>query len=178
MLQDADQPELHKQAIEHAWKVHAAQADWTGKADTKASFSFTIESATLGVTVALSAANRIFASMPSGLPPFLYWVGVVALLAGMFCALMCVVPRLKSKGLLKAAEENFIYFGHARYWDADKLADAFKAHDMLPMIARQIVVMADVAWDKHKWVQRSMTFGAIGGACLGTAGMMLAGVHR
>ncbi|WP_077490879.1 Pycsar system effector family protein [Sinomonas mesophila] len=178
MVPEAGHPERDKQAIEQAWKVHAAQVDWTGKVDTKASFAFTIESATLGITVALSATNRIFASMPSGLPPFLYWAGIVALLCGMFCALMCVIPRLKSKDLLKTAEENFIYFGHARHWDPDRLVDAFKEHDMLPMITRQIVVMADVAWDKHKWVQRSMALGVVAGVCLGISGMMLSSVHH
>lgn len=161
------------QAIGQAWQIHQAQADWTGKVDAKASFAFAIESAGIATTVVLSGENRIFSARPAAIIDVLYWVGLVALLAGAFFAVAVVIPRLKSHGTFKASKRNYIYFGHVRHWEADELAEALKTTDILPVITRQIVVMGDIAWQKHRWVQISMWCGALGGLCLGASGFLL-----
>jgi hypothetical protein len=161
-----------KNAIDNAWKIHAAQVDWTGKVDTKASFAFALESAIIATTVALSASGRLFSDLPPGIGPLFYWLGLLSLVAGAFFALVVVRPRLKATGLHKGSEENYIYFGHAQYWEGDDLAAALKERDILPVITRQIVVMADIAWQKHRWVQWSMTLGGVGGALLVACGLI------
>ena len=161
-----------KDAIDNAWKIHAAQAEWTGKVDAKASFAFAVESAIIATTVALSADGRLF-SDPNGWPDSaFYWIGILSLLAGAFFALVVVTPRLKADIVKKMAGDNFIYFGHAQYWESDDLATALKERDILPVITRQIVVMADIAWQKHRWVQLSMTLGGVGGALLVACGLV------
>lgn len=155
-----------KDTIDNAWKIHAAQVDWTGKVDVKASFAFTLESAIIATTVILSSNGRLFTDLPPGLASLSYWIGILSLAVGAFFALVVVRPRLKSPGLEKASENNYIYFGHAQYWQADELADALREGDILPVITRQIVVMAEIAMTKHRWVQWSMTLGGIGGALL------------
>jgi len=159
-------------AIEQAWKIHAAQAEWTGKVDAKASFAFAVESAIIATTVALSANGRLFSNLDGWLDGALYWIGVLSLLAGAFFALVVVRPRLKADVVKKMAKENFIYFGHVQYWESDDLAHALKERDILPVITRQIVVMADIAWQKHRWVQLSMSLGGVGGALLVACGLI------
>lgn len=162
-----------KEAIEQAWKVHQAQADWTGKVDAKASFAFAIESAAIATTVALSGDNRLFSGRSAGMIDVLYWIGLLALLAGAFFAVAVVIPRLKSDSALKASKRNYIYFGHVRHWEPDELAEALKSRDILPVITRQIVIMGDIAWQKHRWVQVSMWCGAFGGLFLGLCGLLI-----
>ncbi|WP_284984448.1 Pycsar system effector family protein [Arthrobacter sp. efr-133-TYG-118] len=161
-----------KEAIDNAWKIHAAQVDWTGKVDAKASFAFALESAVIATTVALSADGRLFSNLTTGITPVFYWLGLLSLVAGAFFALVVVRPRLKATGLQKASSENYIYFGHAQYWESDELDAALRKGDILPVITRQIVVMADIAWQKHRWVQWSMTLGGVGGALLVACGLI------
>lgn len=144
-----------KDAVDNAWKINAAQIDWTGKVDTKASFAFTLESAIIATTVALTADGRLFSDLHLAIAVVFYWMGLLSLAVGAFFALVVVRPRLKSADVKKASDENFIYFGHAQYWEADDLAEALKEREILPVITRQIVVMADIAWQKHRWVQWS-----------------------
>lgn len=161
-----------KDAIDNAWKIHAAQAEWTGKVDAKASFAFAIESAIIATTVALSANGRLYSNLNGWLSGAFFWLGILSLLAGAFFALVVVRPRLKADAVKKMADDNFIYFGHAQYWEIDDLAKALRERDILPVITRQIVVMADIAWQKHRWVQLSMTLGGVGGALLVACGLI------
>lgn len=80
--------------------------------------------------------------------------------------------RLKADVVKKMSAENFIFFGHAQYWESDDLATALKERDILPMITRQIVIMAEIAWKKHRWVQVSMTLGGVGGALMVACGLL------
>lgn len=161
-----------KSALDNAWKIHAAQVDWTGKVDAKASFAFALESAVIATTVALSADGRLFSSLPPGVVSVFYWLGLLFLAAGSFFALVVVRPRLKASQIERSSAENFIYFGHAQYWESDDLAVALKERDILPVVTRQIVVMAEIAWQKHRWVQHSMTLGGVGGALLVACGLI------
>nr|AXV46557.1 hypothetical protein pA58H2_p11 [Arthrobacter sp.] len=169
----AQPPADDKAAVEQAWKIHQAQADWTGKVDAKASFAFAIESAAIATTVVLSGDKRLFSGRPAGMVDVLYWMGLLVLLAGALFAVAVVIPRLKSDGAFKASKHNYIYFGHVRHWEAAELAEALKTRDILPVITRQIVVMGDIAWQKHRWVQISMWCGAFGGLLVGLCGLVI-----
>lgn len=157
--------------LDTAWKIHAAQVDWTGKVDSKASFAFTISSAALATTVALSADGRTFSRLSERWEHLAYWSGVALVLAGALFALMVVVPRLRHGNVESEAPTNYIYFGHLRLWTADRLVEELIGGDALPVVARQSVIMATIAWRKHRWVQRSMVCTGSGIGLLIVAGL-------
>jgi len=158
-------------ALDNAWKIHAAQVDWTGKVDAKASFAFALGSAALGTTVALTAAGRTFSRLSGWIEHTQYWVGIGSILAGSLCALLVVVPRLRRTLVDVEANSNYIYFGHLRLWNVDDLVAELTEGEILPVVARQAVVMAKIAWRKHRWVQRSMILTASGIGLLAAAGL-------
>jgi hypothetical protein len=164
--------ERDAQAIDAAWKIHAAKEGWTAKVDTKATFSFTFCSAVIGIAVGLSAKDRLYSGLESGTDITFYWVGLIALMAGAVFAIITITPRLKTADVKASSSDNFIYFGHAQHWEAGDLVDALKNRDILPVITRKITVMADIAWQKHQWVQISMWCGTIGGALLVAIGLI------
>lgn len=45
-------------ALDTAWRIHGALVDWTGKVDSKASFTVGVESAALAGVITLSASSR------------------------------------------------------------------------------------------------------------------------
>lgn len=143
--------------VEVAWRIHDAQADWTGKVDNKAAFALSIHS--LILTLSLAGATEIV--------EFRDWVvfgcGTALLLAGAVMAASVVAPRLRSRGLKRASRENYIYFGHARHWEPERLQRRLRREDPLPQLSRQIVVMAEIAWSKHVRVAWSIWLGVAGG---------------
>jgi hypothetical protein len=162
-----------KDVIDNAWKVHAAQVDWTGKVDAKASFAFGLESAAIVAVVALSAKGRIFGDLSDPAAAWLYGIGLALILVGAVFAVTAVIPRLKSDDVKRKAPDNYIYFGHAQHWEPEDLDVALRERDILPVISRQIVVMADIAWEKHRWVQLSMFAGCSGGVSTVLAALVL-----
>ena len=161
-------------ASDQAWKIHAAQVDWTGKVDAKASFAFGIESASLGVAVALSANGRLFAGLSSSAQQVAYWMAISALLVGVACSLLAVIPRLRGRTeTMREAASNYIYFGHLRHWDPADLAETLGKGGLLDVLARQCVNMAKIAWRKHRLVQASMISGSIGIASLVACGVLV-----
>ena len=162
-----------KDLTDNAWKVHAAQVDWTGKVDAKASFAFGLESAAIVTTVALSAEGRIFGDLGDPTAAWLYGIGLAFILIGAVFAVTAVVPRLKSDDVKRKAPDNYIYFGHAQHWEPEDLDTALRERDIIPVISRQIVVMAEIAWQKHRWVQVSMFAGCAGGVCVVLAALVL-----
>lgn len=162
-----------KDAIDNAWKIHAAQVDWTGKVDAKASFAFGLESAAIVAVVALSANGRIFGDLTDPAAAWLYGLGLALILVGAVCAVTVVIPRLKSDLVKDTSPDNFIFFGHAQHWEPDDLTSALQEREILPVISRQIVVMAEIAWQKHRWVQLSMFTGCTGGVCIVLAALVL-----
>lgn len=162
-----------KDVIDNAWKIHTAQVDWTGRVDAKASFAFGLESAAVVSVVALSVEGRIFSDLSEPAAVLLYVLGLFLILVGALFAVMVVIPQLKSEAAKRKARDNYIYFGHARHWDPGDLTEALKERELLPMISRQIVVMADIAWQKHRWVQFSMLTGSAGGIAIVLAALVI-----
>lgn len=155
-----------RQAVDDAWRIHDAQLDWTAKVDAKATFAFGFESAIFVTVGALVAAGKVFSA-------FHYWwlwaifflgLGLLAISVGL--AALVVGPRLRSRGLKEAADSNYIYFGHARFWSPRRLAVALRRDDLLEQLSRQIVVTAEIAWTKHVRVGQSIATGAAAGFLL------------
>ena len=168
-----DDPKPNKEALETAWKIHAALTDWTGKVDAKATFSFALESAGLTIIVALSADGRLFGSLQGVIQHVAYYSAVIALLIAAGCAMWVVMPRLRMRHVAKEWPDNFIYFGHLRYWDPSDLGQKIKDAELLPILTKQLVGMSRIAWNKHLLVKTSMIFASVGGLSLLACGMLV-----
>jgi hypothetical protein len=171
----SDKAEASSTAIDAAWKIHAAQVDWTGKVDGKAVFAFGIQSAALGLVVTLSSAGRVFAEPRTQVDSISYYLAVAALLVGVGCALFVVKPRLRGRAARREAGDGYVYFGHLRHWSADNLVQRLRSpDDLLDVLANQCVTMAKISWTKHRLVQISMLSGASGILLLVVTGINLA----
>lgn len=146
------------------WRIHDAQMDWTGKVDAKAAFALTFQAALLAGAVSL------LEEMNTGLEYVLMGLSVVLVATGAVFSALVVAPRLRSKNLHREAASNYIYFGHARSWTPDRLVADVRRADLADQIARQVIVMAEIAWIKHRRVALSIWFGVAGGAFLLAAG--------
>lgn len=162
-----------KAALETAWKIHAAIVDWTGKVDAKAAFAFALESAGIGLVINLTAKDRIFATLSGPLQNFTYYAGGLALVLAAACAMWVVIPRLRMWHVAKEWPENFIYFGHVQFWEADNLAGKIRDTELLPILTKQMIGMSKIAWRKHLLVKISMLLASIGGGAYIVCAMMI-----
>ena len=152
--------------VDTAWKIHAAHIDWTGKVDSKANFVLAIESAMFAGVLRVDLA--ILASTHS---KWAFGLGVASLVVALFFVLLVVAPRLRTSRLEAETKENFIFFGHVKNWSADDLVAALKARDILPVLSRQIVTMAGIAWTKHRRLQGSILGAVIAAALFGLSAL-------
>jgi len=157
--------------VDSAWKIHTAIVDWTGKVDSKASFALAIESAVLAGVISMTGGRRRLANL-GGWAEVLFWSGMVFLLASLLCVVYVVRPRLRSKQVSAESASNFIFFGHLKDWNAEKLEEALRQEDVLPVLSRQLVNMSRIAWDKHRMLQLSLTGAAIAGGLISVAALL------
>ncbi|MFI0155843.1 Pycsar system effector family protein [Streptomyces lydicus] len=156
---------------ETAWRIHAALGEWTARVDAKASFALTLESAALAGIVALSDNNRLFSNLTGFSVRGPLWAGIFLILAGAVLAILVVAPRLRARKKLEAEfSENFIFFGHLKYWEPVALAHKLQEQDMLPVLTNQLVNMSKIAWKKHRYVQLSFLLAGVGGILVFIAG--------
>lgn len=155
--------------VEAAWKVHGALADWTGKADIKASFALTLQSTILAVLGVLAGSGQGFRDLGSGAARPLLWVGAGLLACGAACAAVAISPNLRKERRGPAVDDDFLYFGHLRTWDPNELETALRDKDLLPALSRQLIVMSEIAWSKHRRVQWSLVLAVAGSVTLGLA---------
>lgn len=155
------------EAIDFAWKVHGALRDWTGKVDTKASFALTFESVAVGLIVNWSTGTGPLVGL-EGWALLRYRIGVGLLVFSMLAAAGAVIPRTRWRSLRDEWKTNYIYFGHLRYWGPDSLVRKWQSDDPYHVLARQHVVMARIAWQKHVLLQLSLVGAALGVASVGT----------
>lgn len=145
--------------MEFAWKVHAAQEAWTAKVDGKAAITFTVELALLAALIAAHGHGKLIDRM-HGAGRVLAEIGTAMALLSALCAGMTVMPRLGSrvKNALQSTG-NFIYFGHTRHWKPADLRDRIARltqDEELDLLSRQLVVMSELNWAKHRWMQLAM----------------------
>jgi hypothetical protein len=143
---------------EFAWRVHDALDSWTAKVDTKASIALAIESAAFGFVVTLSAKEEVLASL-HGWRHVLYAGGLGLMLFAVVLALSVVMPQLNRRRAAREWQDNMVYFGHLRHWDAAQLAERLgdaNAPEYEAQLARQLVAMSKIAWRKHAWLQWSL----------------------
>jgi hypothetical protein len=162
-----------------AWRMHDAASSAIDKADTKAGFAATVETALAAVVLTLvsqSAGSPIVARLLLG-------VALVALAVALGSALLVVVPRLhKPADALVPGE--FLYFGAVRRRTVDQLTEHIvgRGIDMegiaepLKAVVVQSKRLADIAWTKHQWLRVSFV-AAVAGAVFAVAGVLIGGAR-
>lgn len=159
--------------LDTAWKIHAAQIDWTGKVDSKAAFALTIESAVLVGALSLSKADGRFGNIEGFWPLLTFWSGVLLLTTAVILAVWVVAPRTRDKNVPTEWPNNYIYFGHLQHWDPKALEDALRNTDPLPVLSRQLVAMSKILCTKHTLAKWSMRLALPGSLLVVIAGIII-----
>ncbi|MFI9154871.1 Pycsar system effector family protein [Streptomyces sp. NPDC053367] len=148
-------------AVETAWRIHSALADWTGKVDAKAGFALTLESAALGAMVAFAKADHHPAQAADTAPRLLFWLGAVLLGVAALASVSVVSPRLRTRRP-HDWREHFVFFGDLRHWEPARLAETLTTTSPLNSLTRQLVDMSEIAWAKHRRVRQSLVLAVAG----------------
>jgi hypothetical protein len=158
--------------VESAWKIHGILNDWTGKADAKASFALTIESASLGAVIAFSNKDRALGQISDPQLLWLYRIGTMVLSVAVLCAAAAVVPQIRGRLARRNWQDNFIYFGHLRSWNPRNLEEALLDMELLPVLTRQLVAMSKIAWIKYRLIQVSLVLAVLGALLITVSGVL------
>ena len=154
-----------------AQKVHDSVAGSIGKADAKAGFVATMNTAVLAGVVALvhldklSTAGRVLVSL-----------GVVLMVAALLCAVAVVLPILRARHT-KHGSGNVLYFGTVRHYTPEELADRLAGEDTAREMCAQAVVLSRLSWIKHRLLQLAM-LSTIAGATVTGLTLLLTGGAR
>lgn len=165
--------------LELAWRMHDSAAAAIDKADTKAGFAATVETALAAVVLTLvsqSHGDPLAARV-------LFGVALVALAVALGSALLVVVPRLHRPADALVPGE-FLYFGAVRRRSVEQLVDRHiyprtydnKVSDPLVAVAHQAKRLADIAWAKHQWLRVSF-LAAVAGAVFAMVGVLVGGAR-
>ncbi len=167
-------------AIEDAWRIHAALVDWTSKVDQKASFVLAIESAAVLGVISLSeresGKDKLLSSLNSILELLAYRIGVVFLVVAVILVAAAVIPQLRRNEVSDESDRNFIFFGHLKSWKQEELTQALRERDVLPVLSRQLIKMSEIAWKKHRRLQRSLWLAGAGIGLVGLAAVLDTGL--
>jgi pycsar effector protein len=154
-----------------AQKVHDSVVGSIGKADAKAGFVATLNTAVLAGVVALvqldqlGAAGRVLLS-----------VGVALMVAALLCAVAVVLPILRARHT-KHGSGNVLYFGTVRHYTPEELADRLETEDTAREMFAQAVVLSRLSWIKHRLLQVAM-LATIAGATVTGLTLLLTGDVR
>ncbi|MFE0188297.1 Pycsar system effector family protein [Streptomyces sp. NPDC058989] len=157
--------------LETAWRIQAALADWTGKADTKASIALSVQSTVLALVGVLTTSGH-GAETRSVAGHALLWAGGCILLCGALLAAAAVTPNLRLERRGPGPDDDFLFFGHLRHFEPEALETALRSGSTLPALSRQIVVMSEIAWTKHRRVQLSFLLAVMGCGALGASAVI------
>lgn len=157
--------------VDQAWRVHDTTAAAIGKADTKAGFAATLETAAIAAVVTVAGQ------------PFIATAGKVALgisaallLAALVLAVAVVLPILRNRHTKAARPGDYLYFGSLRRTTPTELADRLTSEDAVTGLCAQTITLSRLAWIKHRLLQASL-IAAIAGIALAAVTVSLAGAR-
>jgi hypothetical protein len=154
-----------------AWRVHDAAAGSIGKADTKAGFVATVNTALLAGVVTLAHLDRL-----GTVARALVSLGIVLLVAAVLFAVAVVLPILRARHT-KHGSGNVLYFGTVRHHSPDELADRLGTEDTVREVCAQAVVLSRLSWIKHRLLQLSLLATIAGSNLVGWT-LLIAGGAR
>ncbi|MFI7059396.1 Pycsar system effector family protein [Kribbella sp. NPDC050124] len=165
-------------ALDLAWRMHDSAAQAIDKADTKAGFAATVETALAAVVLTLVAQSH-------GDPVVvrvLFGAALVCLAVALGSALVVVVPRLHHPGAMLEPGE-FLYFGAVQMRSVDLLVGRhldpqplWRVAEPLVAVVHQAKRLADIAWTKHRWLRVSFA-AAVAGAVFAVVGVLVGGAR-
>lgn len=153
-----------ERSIKFAWNTHGAITDWTAKVDYKAAIVLSLGGVLLGFFVTLSNGSHLLAHI-HGWQLTIERLGLGSSALGVLLAGFVVTPRLNRRITKDSWSQNYIYFGHLRYWRPADLKEKLRSLDAdqeLDVLATQLVATSKIAWYKHSLLQSSMVCLAIG----------------
>lgn len=165
-LAPADGDELAK-----AQKAHDSVAGSICKADAKAGFVATLNTAVLAGVVALVQLDELGTA---GRALVSAWVALMV--AALLCAVAVVLPILRARHT-KHGAGNVLYFGTVRHYTPEELADRLATEDTDRETCAQAVVLSRLSWFKHRLLQVAMLSTIAGGAVLGLTLLLTGGAR-
>ena len=165
-------PGPNQDAVGNAWQIHAALGTWTSNVDAKSSFALGLETGLLAGAVALRGSANFLQTFNNNGSRVLWSTALVLLGFAVLLTTLVVAPRLNSRKLGKDTSKDYVYFGHLwkKYPKASDTADlvaALESEPIVEVLARQLQVMGEIAWLKHRRLQWAMVVGSVGALCLG-----------
>ncbi|MDT5017031.1 MAG: hypothetical protein QOD39_3191 [Mycobacterium sp.] len=154
-----------------AWRVHDAAAGSIDKADTKAGFVATLNTALLAGVLTIAHLDRLHTA-----GRVLVSLGVALMVAAVLFAVAAVLPILRARHT-KHNTGNVLYFGTVRQHSAARLADRLASEDTVQEVCGQAVVLSRLSWLKHRLVQLSLIATVAGSNLVGWT-LLLAGGAR
>lgn len=158
-------PPQDRRGNEFAWRVHDAQQAWTASVDIKASIVLVVEVAVAGAAGKSLLVSGGVLHSAHGLHLATAILAVVLLALAVGCALWVVFPRLERRGTRPQSRVGLIYFGHLRQRSVEDIETTLSNLDERGErneIAHQLRVTAQIAWNKHAWLQRSLASLSVG----------------
>lgn len=163
------QSETGNEALGLAWRVHDAAAGSIGKADAKAGFFVTLDTAILAAVLTVGDLDRL-----GSVARVLLATGVLFLAVAILAAVGVVLPILRARHATERAAGDFLYFGAVRTHTPGELADRLIAEDTVQGVCAQSITLARLAWLKHRLLQVSMLATIAGSNLVGWT-LLLAG---
>jgi Family of unknown function (DUF5706) len=149
------------------WRVHEAQQAWIASVDAKASIVLVVEVAVGGAAVHLLISDDQLARL-GGAHLAVALLALVSLGFALGSALAVVFPRM-ARRRAPSYPPGLIYFGHLRGRAPATLAQELEQIDAPTerrQLAAQMEVTAQIAWQKHSWLQVSLVLVVIGSLAL------------
>ncbi|GAA0948711.1 hypothetical protein GCM10009554_46590 [Kribbella koreensis] len=166
-------------AIALAWRLHDSAAAAIDRADTKAGFAATVETALAAVVLTLVSQSDAAPAVTRAM----FGVALVGLAVALGSALLVVIPRVyrPADALLPG---EFLYFGAVRRRSVEQLvanhlspaADDDTVVEPLVAICHHAKRLADIAWTKHQWLRVSF-LAAVLGVTLAVVGVLVGGAR-
>lgn len=156
-----------------AWQIYLLVVDWIGKADSKAAFSLSIESAAVAGVIGFSRYGNLLSGI-GGWRLVAFTAGLGGMGLAILLSVFAVLPRVGGGSANRVLPHQYVFFGHLRHWAPGELQEALADSDRstLSSLAEQIVAVSRVAWYKHRLVQASLisvTLG-VGAVAVGVSG--------
>ena len=172
---------------DYLWKIHSHTNDYIRFADQKAAIAIAVESTIIGAMYAAkfhqacspARLNVGGMTLPDTTLGVCCTLAFALLVAGMFCGVVAVAPRLwheyattlRSRVVERVTvgvPKGAIYWGqvvqHKTEVEYAHYVSGLDAAQRQEAVAHHVYAIAQVATRKYFWVQLCLAFGAVGGA--------------
>jgi hypothetical protein len=137
--------------LDLAWRAHDAAAASIGKADAKAGFVATLDTAIVAGVTTLTNLRDL-----SGAAYAAACAGLALIIVAVCAAVAVVLPILRARSTRRHAPGSWLYFGAVRHHTADDLADRLAGEDTVRAVCAQTITLARLAWLKHRLLQLAL----------------------